>query len=143
MINKHKNVTGDSVILKWPLAFFITMTITLYLVFSAYPEAAVDTGSVDSKLDELFEHLNQTKAIGVFTKLSIKNNATRLQKSFAVYHQGKRPPNLKELRERYDLMVQEMLILVQEKDPELARVIHATRLLLWSYLSDPEKYKSI
>ena len=95
------------------------------------------------KLNELFEQLNQTKAIGVFTKLSIKNNATRLQKSFAVYHQGKRPPNLEELRERYDLMVQEMLILVQDKDPELTRIIHEARLLLWSYLSDPEKYKYI
>ena len=143
MINKHNNVTDDSVILRWPLAFFITMTITLYLIFSAYPEAAVDSGSVDPKIDKLYEHLTQTKAIGVFTKLSIKNNGTRLHKSFAVYHQGGRPPNLKELRERYDLMVQEMVILVQHKDPELAREIHATRLLLWSYLSDPEKYKSI
>ena len=51
--------------------------------------------------------------------------------------------NLEELRERYDLMIQEMVILVQHKDPELAREIHATRLLLWSYLSDPEKYKFI
>jgi hypothetical protein len=40
-------------------------------------------------------------------------------------------------------MVQEILILVQEKDPELARIIHEARLLLWSYLSDPEKYKYI
>jgi hypothetical protein len=143
VINKHKNISGDSVFLRWPLAFFITMTITLYLVFSAYPEAATDSGSVDPELDELYEQLTQTKAIGVFAKLSIKNNVTRLHKSLAVYHQGDRPPSLEELRERYDLMVQEILILVQEKDPELARIIHEARLLLWSYLSDPEKYKYI
>jgi hypothetical protein len=66
VINKHKNISGDSVFLRWPLAFFITMTITLYLVFSAYPEAATDSGSVDPELDELYEQLTQTKAIASF-----------------------------------------------------------------------------
>ena len=143
MINKPKNVTGDSIILRWPLTFLLTMAITLYLIFAAYPTAAADSESIDPRIDKLYEHLTKTKAIGVFTKLSIKSNITRLHKSIAVYHQGKRPPNLEELRERYDLMIQEMVILVQHKDPELAREIHATRLLIWSYLSDPDKYQFI
>ena len=143
VINKANNVTSDSIILRWSMTFLLTTGIILYLIFAAYPTAAADSESIDPRIDKLYEHLTKTKAIGVFTKLSIKSNTTRLHKSFAVYHQGQRPPNLEELRERYDLMIQEMVILVQHKDPELAREIHATRLLLWSYLSDPEKYKFI
>ena len=112
------------------MTFLLTTGITLYLIFAAYPTAAADSESIDPRIDKLYEHLTKTKAIGVFTKLSIKSNITRLHKSFTVYHQGERPPNLEELRERYDLMVQEMVILVQDKDLELAREIHATRLLL-------------
>ena len=62
-----------------------------------------------------------------------------LHNAFAVYHQGKQPPGIEDLRERYDLMVQEMMILVQDKDPELARDLYTLRLLLWSYLSSPGK----
>ena len=97
---------------------------------------------MDPKLEELLGRFAKTKAVGVFTKLSIKGNVTRLNKSFGVYHQGKRPPILEELKERFDLMVQEMVLLVQNKDPELAKDLYAARLLLWFYLSDPDKYVS-
>ena len=40
-------------------------------------------------------------------------------------------------------MLKELVILFQKKDPELARDLYAARMLLWSYLSDPEKYKYI
>ena len=39
-------------------------------------------------------------------------------------------------------MVQEMVLLVQNKDPELAKDLYAARLLLWSSLADPDKYVS-
>jgi len=141
--NKFKNVTDELILLRWSISFILTTMITLYILIGVYPDALADSGSLDPRINDLYDHLSQTKSIGIFTKLSIKNNTTRLNNSFAAYHQGERPPNIKELRERYDLMVQEMMILVQGKDPELAHKIHETRLLLWSYLSDPEKYNLI
>ncbi|HIF52151.1 MAG TPA: hypothetical protein EYQ42_11605 [Thiotrichaceae bacterium] len=138
-----KVVIRESMLSKWSLSFMLITIIALYFIVGVQPDALADSGSIDPRINNLYEHLGQTKSIGIFTKLSIKNNTARLNKSFAAHHQGKRPPNIKELRERYDLMVQEMMILVQGKDPELAREIYEVRLLLWSYLSDPEKYKLI
>lgn len=132
-----------SVMLNSLSVILLTVVISLYLVLGTYPEAvAADSGSVDPTVDELLGRFASTKSIGVFTKLSIKSNITRLNKSFGVYHQGERPPILEELKERFDLMVQEMMLLVQNKDPELAKDLYAARLLLWSYLSDPDKYVS-
>jgi len=141
--NNFKGVIRESILSKWSLSFMLITMIALYFIVGVYPDALADSGSLDPRINDLYDHLSQTKSIGIFTKLSIKNNTTRLNNSFAAYHQGERPPNIKELRERYDLMVQEMMVLVQGKDPELARKIHETRLLLWSYLSDPEKYNLI
>ena len=122
----------------------LSIFISLAIVVDAQSNNAPDqSAQMDPKLEELLDRFASTKSIGVFTKLSIKSNVTRLNKSFGVYHQGERPPILEELKERFDLMVQEMVLLVQNKDPELARDLYAARLLLWSYLSDPEKYKSI
>ena len=122
----------------------LSIFISLAIVVDAQSNNAPDqSAQMDPKLEELLDRFASTKSIGVFTKLSIKSNVTRLNKSFGVYHQGERPPILEELKERFDLMVQEMVLLVQNKDPELARDLYAARLLLWSYLSDPDKYISI
>ena len=124
------------------LFFLLTMLIILNPFFSTYPEAATDSGNLDPTIDELLDRFASTKSIGIFSKLSIKGNVTRLNQSFRVYHQGKRPPSVEELRERYDLMVQEIIVLVQKNDPELAKDFYAAHLLLWTYLSDPDKYQS-
>jgi len=84
----------------------LTVVISLYLVLGTYPEAvAADSGSVDPKLEELIDRFTKTKAIGVFTKLSLQTNVTRLHNAFTDYHQGKQPPSIEELRERFDFMV--------------------------------------
>jgi len=141
--NIHKNIIHDLLMLKSLPVILLTIVISLYLVLGVYPEAvAADSGSVDPTIDELLGRFASTKSIGVFTKLSIKGNITRLNKSFGVYHQGERPPIFEELKERFDLMVQEMVLLVQSKDPELAKDLYAARLLIWSYLADPDKYVS-
>lgn len=132
-INRHVRYPGE-------IAVLVMLSILITAGFSAQLSAAVNS---DAALDKLYEDLENTKAIGIFTKLSIKNNATRLQESFGAYHKGERPPDLEDLRHRYNLMVQEMMVLVQDKDPELAREIQDTKQLLWSILSDPEKYESI
>jgi hypothetical protein len=120
-----------------------TLALALSLFVAHSTATTADTVSLDPTLDELLARFANTKAIGIFTKLSVGSNVKRLYKSFDGYHDGKRPPTIEEIRQRYDLMVQEMVMLVQNKDPELARDFHASRLLLWSYLSDPEKFETI
>jgi hypothetical protein len=127
--------------LKSLTVIFLTLVISLYFVPGPFSVAvAAGSGRLDPRLDELLERFNRTEAIGIYTKLSVANNVTRLNKSFGLYHQGKRPPTIEELKESYDLMVQEIILLVQNKDPELARDFYAANSLLWSYLSDPDKY---
>ncbi len=99
--------------------------------------------NLNPELDKLYKDLENTKSIGLFTKLSIRNNATRLYKTFGEYHKGQRPPTLEELKQRYELMVQEMMVLVQDKDPDLAQEIQQTKAILWQSLSDPKQYESI
>ena len=127
-------------ILKSLLPTALSVFILLAFVVDAYSINAPDqSAQMDPKVEELIDRFAKTKAIGVFTKLSIQTNVTRLHNAFTGYHQGKQPPSIEELRERFDLMVQEMMVLVQDKDPELARDLHTSRLLLWSYLSSPGK----
>jgi hypothetical protein len=122
-------------------AVLFTLVVSINLVLGAYTEAvAENTAGVDPVVNELLQRFSDSKAVGVFTKLSIKNNITHLNQSFGTYHQGKRPPTIEELRESYDLMVQEIMVLIQNKDPVLARDLYETRLLLWSYLVEPDKY---
>ena len=155
VINSEAPLTGN---MPLSLATYAGIPVNLKSLYSRFaPQASkqycakgVDSkqtpeqeGAADQVFDDLMDRFATTKSIGIFTKLSIKHNVDRLNQSFASYHDGERPPTIDELRERYDLMVKEMMVLVQKKDPELAREISAARLLLWSYLSDPEKYKSI
>ncbi len=131
---------GIGKILKSLLPTALSVFILLAFVVNAHSNNAPDqSAQMDPKLEELIDRFAKTKAIGVFTKLSLQTNVTRLRNSFTDYHQGKQPPSIEELRERFDLMVQEMMILVQDKDPELARDLYTSRLLLWSYLSSSEK----
>ena len=131
-------------ILKSLLPTALSVFILLAFVVDAYSINAPDqSAQMDPKVEELIDRFAKTKAIGVFTKLSIKTNVTRLHNAFTGYHQGKQPPSIEELRERFDLMVQEMMLLVQNKDPELAKDLYAARLLLWSSLADPDKYVSL
>lgn len=131
---------GIGKILRSLLPTALSIFILLAFVVDVHSNNAPDqSAQMDPKLEELIDRFTKTKAIGVFTKLSLQTNVTRLHNAFTGYHQGKQPPSIEELRERFDLMVQEMMILVQDKDPELARDLYTSRLLFWSYLSSSEK----
>ena len=138
---RHKFIIPGPVVLKSLTVILLILVFSLNPVSGTYYGAVTaDTARVDPTLDELLERFKNTEAVGVFTKLSINNNVARLNQSFGDYHQGQRPPTIEELKESYDLMVQEIMVLIQNKDPELARDLYAARLLLWSYLANPDKY---
>jgi hypothetical protein len=93
-------------------------------------------------LASLEQRLRDTKAIGVFTKLSLKNQVEDLLTQFRAFHQGGAGV-LTELRERYNLLLLKVLSLLQGSDPELARAVAASREAIWGLLADPAKFATL
>jgi hypothetical protein len=94
-------------------------------------------------LADLEQRLRETRAIGVFTKLSLKNQVDDLLNAFRALYRGpnKHPPA--ELRQRYDLLLLKVLTLLQDGDPPLAAAISSSREAIWSILADPDKFAQI
>ncbi len=91
-------------------------------------------------LADLEQRLRETRAIGVFTKLSLKNQVDDLLKAFrALYRDPNKRPSA-ELRQRYDGLLLKVLSLLQDGDPPLAAAIASSREAIWSILADPEKF---
>jgi len=86
--------------------------------------------------------LRDTKAIGVFTKLALKNQVDDLLNRFRAHYQGGQKTSVATLRQPYDLLLLKVLVLVQDSDPPLARTILGSREAIWGILADPEKFKS-
>jgi len=94
-------------------------------------------------LTALEKRLRDTSAIGVFTKLSLKNEVDDLLERFRSFHAGHGGATLAKLREGYDLLVLKVVALLQDKDTALARDISTSREALWSLLADPAKFKTL
>jgi hypothetical protein len=95
-------------------------------------------------LAALEQRLKDTKAIGVFTKLSLKNQVDDLLDEFKKFHQtagSAAPPQ--GLRKQYDLLMLKVLSLLQDGDPQLAAAISSSREALWDILRDPDKFAKI
>jgi len=94
-------------------------------------------------LKSLEKRLRDTKAIGVFTKLSLKNKVDDLLSQFRTFHEGKNGATLTTLRESYDLLIMKVLSLLQDADAPLARDIAASREAIWGLLADPVKFATL
>lgn len=94
-------------------------------------------------LKSLQTRLKETKAIGVFTKLALKNQVGDLLDQFRAFYQGRQKTNLAELRRLYDLLLLKVLALLQDTDPPLAGAIVVSREAIWSILVDPAKFATI
>jgi hypothetical protein len=94
-------------------------------------------------LTSLEQRLKETDAIGVLTKLALKNQVDDLLGQFRAFYQGKVKTTLAELRRPYDLLVMKVLALLQDSDPALASAIVASREAIWGILSDPVKFATI
>jgi hypothetical protein len=91
-------------------------------------------------LAALEKRLRETDAIGVFTKIALKNQVDDLVNQFRAYYQGRAKTTLAELRQPYDMLLLKVLSLVQDSDPALAKTIVASREAIWSILADPAKF---
>jgi len=108
--------------------------------------AATDTaGPAPAPLDLklLEQRLKDTNAIGVLTKISLKNQVDDLLDQFRAFYQGKLKTTLVELRRSYDLLVLKVLALLQDSDPSLASAIVASREAIWSILADRARFETL
>jgi hypothetical protein len=94
-------------------------------------------------LASLEKRLKETNAIGVFTKLTLKNQVDALLEQFRGYYQGRVKTTLAQLRQPYDQLLMKVLSLLQDTDPPLAHDIVQSREAIWSILSDPDKFDDL
>ena len=109
---------------------------------AAQVQAPVASQGTPAPLDlaSLGTRLKQTRAIGVLTKLSLKNQVDDLLEKFRAYHRKQGTATLPELRRSYDMLMLKVLSLLQDGDPPLARDIVQSRAAIWGILADPRKF---
>jgi hypothetical protein len=115
------------------------------LVTAQQPAPAVVKPAAPSPLDlkSLENRLKETKAIGVFTKLTLKNQIDELLDRFRAHYQGRIKTSLAELRRSFDMLVMKTLALLQDGDPPLAGALASSRESIWGILSDPAKFSTL
>ena len=94
-------------------------------------------------LNALKERLKATKAIGVFTKIALKNQVDDLLEQFRAYYSGKAKITMTDLRQSYNLLMMKVLSLLQDDDQKLASAVVSSREAIWDLLADPKKFASL
>ncbi len=94
-------------------------------------------------VDALKARLRETDAIGVFTKLALKNQVDDLMKQFRTHYLSGQKTSVAALRQPYDMLILKVLALIQDSDPSLARTISGSREAIWGILADPVKFNSL
>src|SRR5579859_1663493 len=93
---------------------------------SPAPAAAKPQAPPQLDLKSLEARLKDTPAIGVFTKITLKNQVDDLLQQFRAYYRGELKIGLAELRRSYEGLLLKVLALLQDADPPLASDIVAS-----------------
>ena len=91
-------------------------------------------------LNTLEAQLRATKAIGVFTKITLKNQVDDLLDRFREFYQGGAKITMKDLRRSFDMLMMKVLSLLQDGDDRLASAVVSSREAIWGLLADPKKF---
>lgn len=94
-------------------------------------------------LATLEQRLKDTSAIGVFTKLALKNQVDDLLAQFRARHEGSNKTPLAQLRQAYDQLLAKVHDLLKEGDPALATAIMDSREAIWLVLADPVRFAKL
>ncbi len=94
-------------------------------------------------LDTLEKRLKETPAIGVFTKLTLKNQVDDLLSLFRAYYEGRGGLTIPQLRQNYEQLLTKVLNLLKDGDPALAGAIVNSREAIWGVLTDPAKFAKL
>ena len=149
--------TGPIELARYAVALLVVLTadgVTITLTSGAPQPSVVATRVVHGPtsraaepsirdLNALEAQLRATTAIGIFTKISIKNQVDDLMKQFREYHEGKTTRTMTELRWSYDLLIMKVLLLLQDTDHTLASAIVSSREAIWIVLSDQNEFANL
>ena len=105
--------------------------------------AAPPAVSLTLDFNALKNQLKETKAIGLFSKIALKNQIDDLLDQFRKYYQGKAKIDMTGLRRSYNLLMMKVLSLLQDEDQKLASAIVAAREAIWDLLADPKKFATL
>jgi hypothetical protein len=110
---------------------------------AAPPVARTPAAAPALDLNTLKEQLKETKAIGFFTKITLKNQVDDLLDQFSDYYKGKAKLTMTDLRRSYELLIIKVLTLLQDEDQKLASAIVSSREAIWGLLADPKKFATL
>jgi hypothetical protein len=118
--------------------------ITFSLIGFAQQSHSDNGGSEQAiDLDGLIDRISNSKSLGFFTKLSLKGDIDKLLDGLGGYHDNTKDATLPELRERYDVLVHKLVVLLQDEDQELVKTIRDGRERIWSILTDKKKFATL
>jgi hypothetical protein len=109
----------------------------------APPVAKAPASAPTLDLNALEEQRRATKAIGAFTKISLKNRVDDLLDRFGEYYEGKAKFTMTDLRRSYDLLMMKVLTLLHDEDQKLASAIVSSRQAIWDLLADPKTFATL
>jgi hypothetical protein len=107
------------------------------------PAAAKLPAAAAMDLTSLEARLKTTPAIGLLTKLALKNQIDDLLAQLRAHHRSGQPNSLAPLRTRYEGLMLKVLALLQDTDPPLAGDIAGSREEIWAVLSNPAKFATV
>ena len=107
------------------------------------PVPAATPAPATLDLSSLEERLRDTHAIGVFTKLSLKNQVDDLLGQFRAFYAGRGGLTLPDLRRSYELLLMKVVTLLQDADPGLASAVASSREPIWGILSDRTRFNNL
>jgi len=106
----------------------------------AETEAPADTVAEKYDIKALVARLRDTSAIGLFTKLALKNQIDDLMDRFRRFHAREEETPLERLRDQFNLLFMKVITLLQDGDPALGQEIAKGRGILWGKLVDPGEF---
>jgi hypothetical protein len=110
---------------------------------TAVPATKTPVTAAPLDVSGLKQELKDTKAIGIFSKLTLKNQMDDLLGAVRKFHQGQGKLTLTDLHRSYELLVMKVLSLVQDDDKKLASDIVSSRDAIWGVLADPKKFAAL
>lgn len=106
------------------------------------PAPTIKTPEPTLDLAALKLRLRETRAIGVFAKLALRNQLDDLLQQLRSHHLGAQKSNIANLRQAYESLVFKVLVQVGNGDPPLALTLSTSREAIWIILADPELFEA-
>ena len=135
------NVASDKPVTKSPVRVIAPVASAPQPQRPSTATARVAASTLD--LNALEQRLKNTDAIGVFTKIALKNQVDDLLKRFKAYHDSDGKTALTQLRQSYDQLLLKANDVLKNGDPSLAGEIMGSREAIWGVLSDPVKFAKL